>query len=551
MRGAITTQSHPLRATLARAAAGFATLGLLVWVLSQVDPAIRSAAGATPDRLTCVGYPEPRVFLESQTWWIETPGKTGTTFGHMHVGACVPIEQTVSGIIGLDVRIILHDNPGHFDYWNPVLVSDAEELSLPHVTDLHGLTCPSGTCAAWSHEDVDTRKLSYDGRQELRIRAYTEIPDGNVMHSSINALMVLENGKPTNPLDRRAYQRGKGWYTDSGYCEASFLSAVPYAPVSGTWTVKVKIEDHGASEDLAVTRHTIRLDPDFHAEPPVPGKIISDGSGQLAETSLSIDTTSLADGPHKLHMRADCDDPRGSTNSGVLVIPFVVSHGADEAPPEVAAPVSRLYAGARLGTSTMPVRTSWSATDPSGVALYEVQRQVNGGGWTDVALPSSQATAIAQSLGVGSSYRYRAAATDAAGNASAPVSGRTFKPLLTQQSSSRIAYGGTWKTVRTTAASGGSLKFATARGASARYTFTGSAIAWVAYKGPNRGSARVYVDGVYRTTINLYSATYRSRAIVAAFNWRSNGTHTIKIVALGTPGHPRVDLDAFERLSLS
>ena len=36
-----------------------------------------------------------------------------------------------------------------------------------------------------------------------------------------------------------------------------------------------------------------------------------------------------------------------------------------------------------------------------------------------------------------------------------------------------------------------------------------------------------------------------------AYNWTSNGTHTIKIVCLGTSGQPRVDVDAFVRLYLS
>jgi hypothetical protein len=552
MRGSNATQPYWLHTTIARAAAGVAALTLLVWILTQANPVIRSAAGATPDRLTCVGYPEPRVFLESQTWWIQTPGKTGTTFGHMHVGACLPTEQTVRGIIGIDVRIILHDNPGHFDYWNPVLVSDAEELSLPHVTDLHGLSCPSGTCAGWSHADVDTATLSYDGRQELRLRAYTDTPDGNVMHSSINSMIVLDNGKATNPLDRRAYERGKGWYTGSGYCEASFLSPVPIGAVSGTWTPEVKIENHGASDDLAVTHHTIRLDPDFHADPPVQGTVIKDGPGQLAATSLSIDTTALADGPHKLHMRADCDDPRGSTNSGVLVIPFLVNNGGtggDDSPPKATAPVSRLYSGGRLGT-TIPVRTSWSAIDPSGIAAYDVERQLNAGAWTNVDLASNTSTAVAQSLGVGSSYRYRVSATDKVGNASDPLAGPTFRPLVTQQSSTGIAYSTGWRTVRTTSASGGSLKYAVARGAWARYVFTGAAVAWVAYKGPTRGSAKVYVDGAYRATVNLYAATYRSRSIVFAFNWPSNGAHAIKIVVLGRQGHPRIDVDAFGRLVL-
>jgi hypothetical protein len=508
------------------------------------------AAAATPNPLTCVGYPEPRVFLESQTWWIQTPGKTGTTFGHMHVGACVPTERTVSGVVGIDVRIILHDNPGKFDYWNPVLVSDTQELSLPHVTDLHGLTCPSGTCAAWSHADVDTRQLDYDGRQELRIRAYTNTPDGNIMHSSINAFLDLANGKTANPLDRRAYQRGKGWYTGSGYCEASFLSAIPYGPLSGTWAPTVLIADHGAADDLAVTHHTIRIDPDFHADPPKPGTIISDGPGQLASTTLSIDTRALANGVHKLHMRADCNDPRGSTNSGVLIVPFTVDNGSstDDTPPTVVPPASRLRAGARLGVATTPVRTTWAATDASGVASYSLERQVDAGSWTPIALPTATSSAIWPGLAFGHLHQYRVRATDGHGNTSVPLSGVRFKPLLTQQSSTSVVYAGTWRTVRTSIASGGTLRYATGRGASARYTFAGSGVAWVTVKGPNRGSARVYVDGVYRATVSLYARTYTSRAIAYAANWSANGRHSIRIVVVGTAGHPRVDVDGFVRL---
>src|SRR5207249_8040140 len=129
------------------------------------------------------------------------------------VGACMPYHQTLTGIVGIDVRIILHDNPGTFDYLNPVLVSNGQELSLPHVLTLNGSTCPTGTCTSWVHLDVDTRLIVSDGQEELRIRAYTNEPDGNIMHSSINTLAYFNNGFPLDNLDRRAYQRGKGWYT--------------------------------------------------------------------------------------------------------------------------------------------------------------------------------------------------------------------------------------------------------------------------------------------------------------------------------------------------
>ena len=282
-------------------------------------------AGAGPDPLTCVGYPEPRIFVESQSWWLRTPGALGTEFGHMHVGACLPYQQTIRGVIGIDVRIILHDNPGQFDYLNPVLVSNSQELSLAHDLTLHNLTCPIGTCTRWVHLDVDTGQITSDGMEEIRLRAYVDEPDGNIMHSSINTLANFQNGHPVSDLDRRAYQRGKGWYTGSGYCESDVLSNMPLGTVSGVWSPALQIVDHGAADDLPVTHHSVRLDPDFHAIPQVPGTILVDGSGPWAG-SVAIDTTSLANGRHRLVLRADCDDPRGSTNSGVLVVFFTVAN---------------------------------------------------------------------------------------------------------------------------------------------------------------------------------------------------------------------------------
>jgi hypothetical protein len=284
-----------------------------------------SQVPAGPDRLTCTGYPEPRIFVESQSWWMQTPGANGTQFGHMHVGACMPYHQTLTGIVGIDVRIILHDNPGTFDYVNPVLVSNSQELSLPHVLTLNGLTCPEGTCTSWVHLDVDTRLIVNDGLEELRVRAYTVEPDGNIMHSSINTVAYFDNGYPLSNLDRRAYQRGKGWYTGAGYCESDVLSDLPVGPVSGTWMPQLQIVDHGAADDRPVTHSSVRLDPDFHATPIVPGTVLIDASVPWTG-SVAIDTTTLTNGRHRLVLRADCDDPRGSTNSGVLVVFFTVAN---------------------------------------------------------------------------------------------------------------------------------------------------------------------------------------------------------------------------------
>jgi beta-N-acetylhexosaminidase len=220
---------------------------------------------------------------------------------------------------------------------------------------------------------------------------------------------------------------------------------------------------------------------------------------------------------------------------------------ADSTGPTAKAPASHLYALSRLGASSSPVQTTWSATDGCGISRYTLERRVNGGSWA-VQPTSGTSTSIKQSLTLGATYRYVARATDGAGNTGAWAYGPSFKALLTQQTGTGVSYGGTWHSVANSYASGGSLKYSTASGASASFAFSGYGVSWVAYRGPNRGSAAVYVDGVRKATINLYSTTYYSNQIVFATSWSANGTHTIRIVNLGTAGHSRVDVDGFVRL---
>ena len=63
--------------------------------------------------------------------------------------------------------------------------------------------------------------------------------------------------------------------------------------------------------------------------------------------------------------------------------------------------------------------------------------------------------------------------------------------------------------------------------------------------GPNRGAARIYIDGDLVTTVDLNDPQRTYRYVAFTKTWSSVGTHTIRIVAVGTPGHPRVDVDAF------
>jgi len=82
----------------------------------------------------------------------------------------------------------------------------------------------------------------------------------------------------------------------------------------------------------------------------------------------------------------------------------------------------------------------------------------------------------------------------------------------------------------------------------AEFAFSGTRIAWVAYRSPNRGKVAVYIDGVKVDTVDLYAASAKPRRMVFSESL-SPGKHEIRIEALGKSSEEsrddRVGLDAF------
>jgi GH25 family lysozyme M1 (1,4-beta-N-acetylmuramidase) len=216
----------------------------------------------------------------------------------------------------------------------------------------------------------------------------------------------------------------------------------------------------------------------------------------------------------------------------------------DGLPPTVAAPTSSLVAGTTLGMGSVPVRAAWAASDPSGISSTGLQRQISGGPWQNIALPSVAARAAMVSVPKSSSFGVRARASDGLANTSAWIPGPTASAAVTEQSATGVGYSGTWQTSSRSWFSGGSLRYSTKSGSSVSFTFTGSSAAWASLLSASGGSAWVYVDGRFDRSVKLASSTYRSRFLVWARSWPTSGTHTIKIVV----ANGRVDVDAFIRL---
>jgi hypothetical protein len=117
---------------------------------------------------------------------------------------------------------------------------------------------------------------------------------------------------------------------------------------------------------------------------------------------------------------------------------------------------------------------------------------------------------------------------------------RTF-----QESSRQVGYAGPWARARYVQYAGGTARYATARGATATFTFRGTAVAWLGPVGPTRGRAEVSIDGKVVRTVDLYARSFSARRTIFSTTVGPGVRHTLTIRVLGTAGGPTVSIDEF------
>jgi hypothetical protein len=327
--------------------AAFALLGVgLAFMVAQ-------PAGAEPDSYECLGapqdypnrlYPEPRVFLESQGWWSAGRTTPGGASVHIHVGLCFPQgvawNPDADGKVRLDFRIMLHNVSnytvarfrGTIACCDPIPGGGAQFVDTSVETKaLIASAMPNGY--VYLTKVLDLHGAGSDGRKEARFTV--DLRHGRTGRRSFQSTgwqSYVDNPDTTVVADYRPQDTviARGWYEGFGYTNAAYrdlyCSASP-PTVSGVWKPKVKMAP--GSGGARVTSHRAHIDPDFHAGSA--GWVVKRGRGSF-EGRLSIDTTRLANGLHKLVLVANArkisqrDRVANGTSSGVQVVPFVVSN---------------------------------------------------------------------------------------------------------------------------------------------------------------------------------------------------------------------------------
>ena len=228
----------------------------------------------------------------------------------------------------------------------------------------------------------------------------------------------------------------------------------------------------------------------------------------------------------------------------VLNLPVTVVNDV----PTANVPFSAIQLGGTMGHTAANVRVLWwAATDPtSPIVGYQVQRSRDGGAWTGTIDRTGAQKEVVLALAFGSSYRFRVRALDRAGNWSpwAETSTTTRVSAVDDRSSS-ISRTGSWVGASSTSAYKSTVIGTTHARARLSLRFTGKGVAVVGSTGANRGTANVYIDGVFIRTISMWSKSTLSRRVVFERYFPAGGTHTITFEATGRGTHPLVRVDAF------
>lgn len=222
---------------------------------------------------------------------------------------------------------------------------------------------------------------------------------------------------------------------------------------------------------------------------------------------------------------------------------------ADRTPPTVSAPAVEVALNTALGSSAS-VNANWSATDPSGIAAYEVYTRVNGGTWRRETLSSATTVRRTFSVAVGATFEVTVAALDGAGNWSGYTSSRSFRVLNYSEASTAIRYSTGWSLLKVAGANGGAMMSSSTARATATFSFTGRAVAWIGTLASNRGVAYFYVDGAYFGSRDLQRTSTLNAQVLFSVWWPTSGAHTVQVYVSGTPmTRPAVDVDSFVALT--
>lgn len=220
-----------------------------------------------------------------------------------------------------------------------------------------------------------------------------------------------------------------------------------------------------------------------------------------------------------------------------------VSFAADTVAPSIS--LNAPWISTKISKTTT-FKVSWKASDPvpsTGIASYTVRfRDARSTTWQDWKTNTKSTYGYFKGS-AGRTYLFRVRVKDNAGNARWSKVRRTIVPYNEGQLiRSRSGFARKYSS-NTSRFYQGSLRYSTQPKTWISYRIYGNSVGLISTKAPDRGRAKIYIDGKYVKTIDAHASKLKPRQAIYYRTWKSPGTHYIKIVNLGTPGRARFDID--------
>jgi hypothetical protein len=193
--------------------------------------------------------------------------------------------------------------------------------------------------------------------------------------------------------------------------------------------------------------------------------------------------------------------------------------------------VSRPKVGLRTGNSVASgaATVSWQPQPrKADISRFQLQRKVTGSDWKTLDLPKPRAWKADAWVKIKAKSRFRIRARDEKGN---------WGPWSYSPKRRAAVRGPAGSTIA------GGFETATSGARKIKSRFNGRSVAVVMRTGPDMGRVKVFVDGKYKTTVNLDRASSTHRRLVYTKNWAKVGEHSIAVKPVSD--HARVDFNGF------
>jgi hypothetical protein len=239
-----------------------------------------------------------------------------------------------------------------------------------------------------------------------------------------------------------------------------------------------------------------------------------------------------------------------AANTSFQTVPLTGTGTDSSAPSAPGLPNQAIVNGAVVSTTGIPVTVSWTASITGVVDHYELERSINNGAFTSVALPTPTSTSVVLNVALGTSNNFRVRACNATNNCSAYSTGTTRALAAVQETVKDISYSGAWTNQVVAGSFGGSVRFASTNRDKAQYKFTATSVSFASTVGPNRGRISVSIDGGAAQTIDLYAPVQQTGKVVFSVSGLAAGrSHQIVVQVLGNRNPlstaNRADVDGF------